>query len=85
MLCGWLGAVVIMILDEALHLFPSIVDQAKEVVMDVKLGDLHIPKGSTYISLGFPFTMTLSYGEQMFMSLNQNNLLMVLQKQPNTL
>ncbi|KAH9530375.1 hypothetical protein CY35_U001800 [Sphagnum magellanicum] len=36
-----------MILNEALRLFPPVVDQTKEVVMDVKLGDLDIPKGST--------------------------------------
>ncbi|CAK9259837.1 unnamed protein product [Sphagnum jensenii] len=36
-----------MILNEALRLFPPIVDQVREVVMDVKLGDLDIPKGST--------------------------------------
>jgi cytochrome P450 len=36
-----------MILNEALCLFSPLVDQAREVVMDVKLGDLDIPKGST--------------------------------------
>ncbi|KAH8952995.1 hypothetical protein BDL97_08G001200 [Sphagnum fallax] len=36
-----------MILNEALRLFPPVMDQVREVVMDVKLGDLDIPKGST--------------------------------------
>ncbi|CAK9209033.1 unnamed protein product [Sphagnum troendelagicum] len=40
-----------MILNETLRLFPPISDQNKEATMDMKLGDLHIPKG---LNLYFP-------------------------------
>jgi len=40
-----------MILNETLRLFPPISDQNKEATMDLKLGDLHIPKG---LNLYFP-------------------------------
>jgi cytochrome P450 len=41
----------VLILNETLHLFSPISNQSKEVAMDVKLGDLHIPKG---LNLYFP-------------------------------
>ncbi len=40
-----------MILNETLRLFSPISDQNREVAMDMKLGDLHIPKG---LNLYFP-------------------------------
>jgi cytochrome P450 len=40
-----------MVLNETLRLFPPILDQNIEATMDMKLGDLHIPKG---LNLYFP-------------------------------
>jgi cytochrome P450 len=69
-----------MILNEALRLFPPVMDQVREVVMDVKLGDLDIPKGST---LYFP-RLSIHHDPELW-GTNVHDLLMVLQKQPNTL